>query len=205
MPTITLASYALVSFDLAKAYLKIPDATTSEDQLINFWINSATDELERECDRQLKSRAVTGEIQHGRGQNIILLKEWPVTAISELRIDNQRDFTAASTLVDPTDYRICDDGNGVLYTGNFPRGYGNIKVTYTAGYTTVPSDLQNACLWAVTWYHSIRNSADIGRITKNKEGETVSYSQSAPQYVKDAIARYKRTEFLGGNSPVLNM
>ena len=63
------------------------------------------------------------------------------------------------------------------------------------GYSTVPSDLENAALWLVFWYQKIRDAADIGRSTKNKEGESVSYLQQAPQEVLNAIARYKRTEF----------
>lgn len=204
MPTITLVPYALVSFDLAKAFLKIPDPATGDDELVKFWINSATDELERECDRQLASRLVTNEYQDGRGQNIILLRQFPVTAISELRIDGKSEFTDASTLIPATDYALTDDAQSVVFKrGYFPKGYRNIRVTYTAGYTTIPADLMNATLWLVHWYHHIRNAADIGRVSKSKEGETVSWSQKAPDYVKDTIARYKRTEFVS-NAPVQN-
>jgi hypothetical protein len=206
MPSITLHTYAFVSLDLAKSFLKIPDAVTADDDLIKLWINTATDDLERECDRQLSSRAVTGELHHGRGQNALLLRQWPITAISELRIDAKSEFTDASTLIPTTDYQVGDDGNSIIYKNAvFPRGYNNLRVTYTAGFTTVPSDLVMAALWIVSWMHSIRNAADIGRASKNKEGETVSYLQTSPQYVKDAVARYKRTEFPSIESPVHNV
>jgi hypothetical protein len=144
------------------------------------------------------------EYQDGRKQNIIVLKQFPVTAISEVKIDSESNF-AADTLVDPADYEITDDGNALLYVGGvFSSGYRGVKVTYTAGYNPVPSDLEHACLWLVFWYAKIRDAADIGRSTKNKEGESISYLQSAPDDVKNCILRYKRTECLTGNASIYN-
>ena len=76
--------------------------------------------------------------------------------------------------------------------------------SYTAGYSPIPSDLEHSCLWLVFWYAKIRDAADIGRSTKNKEGESISYLQSAPDDVKNCILRYKRTECLAGNASIYN-
>jgi hypothetical protein len=198
------AANALTTVAMAKEYLKIPALVTSEDTMVDFFIDAASELLETECERKFKSQAFT-EKQHGRRQNTLLLKQWPVTAIGELRIDNSGVFTDAATIVDPLSYQISDDGNGlVLLRGVFPSGYNNVRVVYTAGYATVPMDLVEACLWLVFWQNSIRNAADIGRTTKNKDAETVSYLQSAPQHVKDCILRYKRTECFVGNAAVQN-
>jgi uncharacterized phiE125 gp8 family phage protein len=202
---VALNANALTTLALAKSYLKIPALEPSQDAMIELFINSASALLESECDRVLKQQTGIVEYQDGRKQNIIVLKQYPVTAVSEVRIDQDSVFTDPATLIPPADYAITDDGNALLYiNGQFASGNRSVKITYTAGYATVPSDLEHACLWLVFWYAKIRDAADIGRSTKNKEGESISYSQSAPQDVKDAILRYKRTECLAGNASIFN-
>lgn len=204
MPVVALLPYALVSFNLGKAYLKIPDAYTDDDDLIRFSINSATDFLESETQRFLGPRTGIVEYQDGRGQNVILLKQWPVNALTEIRIDNSSLFLA-DTVQPLADYALVDDNMALLrINSTFHRGYRNIKITYSAGYATVPSDLQEAALWTMFWKFKTRNAGDIGRTTQTKEGESTSYSQEAPADVKNAIARYKRTEFYVPNAGTYN-
>lgn len=202
---ISLNANALTTLEMAKVYLKIPTLETSLDELVKFWINAASDMIESECERGLKAKSIT-EIQHGRRQNILLLREYPVNSITELRIDGNGIFTDAATLIPSSDYAITDDKNGVLYKhATFNMGYNNVRVIYNGGFSVIPSDLEDACLWTVFWKKSIRDAADIGRTNKNKEGESISYSQSVPDDVKNTILRYKRTEFPGSNSMMFNV
>lgn len=201
----SLNSNALTTVATAKSYLKIPALETSQDALIEMFINASSDALESECDRVLKQKTVT-EYQHGRGQNIILLRQFPVATIAELRIDSKSVFTDASTLIAATDYFLTDDDSGILLKNRvFDKGYHNIKIVYDGGYAPVPADLEHACLWLVFWYTKIRNSEDIGRAAKSKDGETVSYLQSMPGDVLATIARHKRTEFPQSNAMVRNV
>lgn len=198
---------ALTTLALAKNYLRIPTLETSQDSIIELLINSSSQAIERECNRVLKKRpAPLVEYHHGRRSNIILLREFPIISITELRFDASSEFTDASTLVDPASYSLADDDMSIVRKkGYFPDGVKNIKVTYEAGYATVPSDLEHACLWTVTWYYKIRVSEDIGRTTKSKDGESLSYSQDMPKDVKDCILRYKRTEMPISGSPIKNL
>jgi uncharacterized phiE125 gp8 family phage protein len=202
---IALNVNAMTTLAFAKSYLKIPSLVTTDDDIVSYFINAASDELERQCDRKLKAQSIT-EVQHGRGQNIIQLREFPVNSITSLRLDRDGVFTDPSTLIPATSYAIADHGNCLLYKhATFPKGYNNIQVVYNAGYSTLPSDIEHACLWLVFWYYKIRNAEDIGRTSKTKEGETVSYLQEAPQMVKNAILAHKRTEFPGSNSLLFNV
>lgn len=201
-----LQANALTTLNMAKTYLKIPLAETSQDTLLEMFINASSDALESECDRKLKKVTGLVEYQDGRGQNIITPREWPIVNIQELRVDNKSDFTDASTIVDPADYGITDFDMSIVYENQqFPKGYKNIKIIYDAGYDPLPADIEHACLWLVFWYNSIRNAADIGRESKSKEGESISYSQSMPQDVRDCILRYKRTDFFANNASVRNV
>lgn len=190
----SLNANAMTTLAMAKSYLKLPAAAdANNDPIVELFINSSSEYIERECDRIFK-QATYNEIRSGRKQNIILLKQWPVTTISAVYVDSSGQF-GAGTALDATDYQIGDDGNSlILMSGVFPNGYNNVKITYQAGYATIPSDLEHACLWGVSFYRNLRDGQDIGRPQKSKGDENTQISQAMPQDVRDCIARYKRTE-----------
>ena len=199
-----LNANALTTLAFAKTYLKIPSTETSQDALVEFFINAASQDVESETNRKLKAQSHT-EYQHGRKSNTLLLREFPINSVTELRIDSTSNFTDAQTLMDTDDYRIADDKNAlVLLNGVFPNGYQNIRAIYNAGYTTVPSDLEHACLWLVFYYHKMRIAEDIGRSSKSKGDESMSMLQEAPANVRNTIQRYKRTEFEGPHALIFN-
>lgn len=198
-----LNANALVTLALTKKWLKIPVGETSMDDMVELLINSFSQEVESKTSRKLKSQTVT-DYKHGRGTNIVLLKEWPVTAITSIHIDADAVF-GVDELVPAADYILGDDDNSVIYlAGLFPRGYHNIKIVYTAGYADVPSDLQQAVLDLCFWKFRTRESGDIGRIQKGKESESEQWSQEWPKGITEIVMRYKRTEMPGIDAPVQN-
>jgi len=200
-----LNANALTTLNQAKTYIKIPLSELSQDSLVELFINAASDLLETETNRVLKAKTIT-EYQDGRRQNIIVTKEYPINSVDELWIDNYSKFTNPSDQVASADFDVTDEESSILYIqSSFPKGYRNIKIVYNAGYATIPADLEHACLWLVFWYAKIRNAEDIGRSSKSKEGETVSYLQAMPQEVKDCILRHKRTDFFVGNASTRNI
>lgn len=200
-----LNANALTTLVFAKTYLKIPALETSQDSIVEFCINAASQEIESDTNRKLKAQAIT-EYQHGRNGNIIVLREWPINSITSLSIDQSALFTDPATLIDADDYRISDDLNSiVMINRTLPNGFNNIKIIYNAGYASVPSDIENACLWLTTYYYMMRQNQDIGRTSKGKGDESVTILQQAPGVVKDAINRYKRMEIPNLNAPVRNV
>lgn len=195
---------ALTTLALAKKWLKIPTTVNDQDDMVELLINGFSQEIEAFTQRKLKSQVIT-ETKHGRGTNLILLREWPVTAVSELRIDGGSLFTDPATIVDSADYTIADDGNSLLLIGGtYPRGYNNIRITYTAGYATVPSDLEQACLDLCFWRYRTRESGDIGRKQKGKASESEQWHQEWPPSIVSAVMRYKRSDMPGIDAPVQN-
>jgi uncharacterized phiE125 gp8 family phage protein len=188
-----LNANALVTLAQGKTYLKIPALDLTQDSMVEFFINASSDYIESETDRMLKSQSHT-EYHDGKKSNILVLREFPVTAIASVKLDNTGKFSGSETLVDPENYTIGDEGNSLYYRGYLPSGYRNIQVIYTAGLTTIPADLQNACLWAMTYYYQMRENRDIGRSAKGKGDESVSILQEMPPEVKNIVARYTRLE-----------
>jgi hypothetical protein len=201
-----LNSNAMTTLATAKTYLKIPTLEIGMDSMIELFVNSASDDIERYCQRQFKSQSYT-EYHHGRNQNILLLDQYPIISVTELRIDFEAEFTSLDSLIPVSDYRIGDSNNTlVLVNGQvFSKGFHNIRVIYTAGFSTIPSSLENACLWIVAYYNRMREGQNIGRTNKSKEGESAGYLQEWPPHIKRALDQFRRTEFPGAEVGIWNI
>jgi hypothetical protein len=82
----------------------------------------------------------------------------------------------------------------VYFSGRFPIGYNNVKMTYTAGYATVPQDLVMANLWASEWFYQHNNRGDTGRTSVSKQGESIGISADFPPMLKTILQPYRRIE-----------
>lgn len=192
-------SAALTTLEVARQHLNVPNSDTSQNARIELLINAATQRIETYTDRQLKERPQV-EYRNGRRSNILMLRQWPVTTVQQVYVDDANAFTE-STLLQPSEYRINDDGNGiVLVNSYFTQGFYNIKVVYTAGYNATYhpgklAELELACLWLVEWYYKHRERGDMGRTSKSKGDESVGILSSMPPMIKEILDDYKRLEF----------
>lgn len=139
------------------------------------------------CSREFTSQAVT-ETRDGRGERRMPFLQNPATAVSSLVIDGQTipagdpfqtpGYYFTSTMLMLTRYCFC-------------RGLGNVTISYTAGYATIPADLAQAINeWVALRYR------EIGHLDKSSEGlpnMTTAYlvkdMRPSTQLVLD---RYKR-------------
>lgn len=120
--------------------------------------------IERYTGRVFDSATYTDEAYDGNDSEFIVLNQYPVTALSAVKL---KDDAGNTTTYETTDYRY-EAANGRLYrlgavrgryvTDTFgatvnpefgvypcwPGGFQNILVTYTAGYSSMPADLQMA-------------------------------------------------------------
>lgn len=198
---------ALISLAQAKDYLDIQTSDTSQDSRVEGYIDAASQFIQEYCNRNFISQSYT-EYQDGRQSNQILLRQWPATKPSDLRIDNSREF-GSNTVVDTADYDVIEGNILLLVNRFFPNGYGNIKIVYTAGYGTVagntlPSDIQLACKQLVAWYSQERTDRRTGVTSRGKNGENISFEIDVPKKVISVLERYKRFEFSPANASIRN-
>lgn len=204
-----LSPYALTTVEVAKAHLNVPTADTTQSARLELLINAASQRMESMTDRALKSRSHV-ELRSGRRSNIITLRQWPVTAISQINVDNSSQF-GAPTIIDPSNYAICDEQNSVVLLNDyFDVGYNNVRIAYTAGYNSTDhigqlADLELVCLWLVEWYYRHRERGDMGRTSKTKGDETVGILAEMPPMIKEAILDYKRTDLPLIDRPIANL
>lgn len=174
----------LVTLKEYKEYAGI--SSTTQDDAIETIIPKVSQLVKSICKRTFVDYVNDAKIEVSAGGygSKIFLKEYPVLAVTgvEYSIDYGNTYTE---LVEFTDYAV-DQEDGTIYSiptgtlaGDFPKYVNGYKVTYTAGYETLPEDLKIAVLDLVTYYlkndgsvHSPKapgtNSVQIEYITTNQ-------------------------------------
>ncbi len=186
---------ALATLAQLKSQLGILNSETKYDTKLNLYLNAASDWVETYCDRKFEASNYV-EILSGNRCNFLNPDQWPIISVSELRISWNRDWASATSLIASTDYGISSDKIGVTYyAGYFPQGYDNVRLSYRAGYETIPSDLQLGVIWAAEWFYLHNNRGDSGRTTASKQGESVGVLAEVPPMCKQIIDSYRRMDF----------
>lgn len=152
----------LITLDDVKNYMQIEEDT--QDAQIGQMIDSVQAQVKKKISRDLESSVHT-EYHDGDATNILIVKEFPVTAVTSIHDDPERVY-GDDTLISSDDYIIGEvDGSpaGIirLDVGVFYSSQKNIKVVYTGGYTaaTVPEDIKMALIKLVGAEHIESNGA----------------------------------------------
>lgn len=196
--------FALVTLDEAKTHLDIELSDTSQDSIVERFVNEASSAVEKYLDRQVITRSYT-EVRDGRNQNRLILRQWPAQKPTEIKFSPTGDFTSATALgidqYDVDEYQV----EVVLYCGQFPKGTRNIQIVYSAGYSTVPRSIESATLFLIEYYFDLREKRRTGVISRGKNNESTRYNQEWPSFIKDLLDPYKRGPLdYAANSMVLN-
>jgi hypothetical protein len=189
---------ALTTLSDLKTFLGVSD--TSEDVKLAAMITLATSAIEGYLDRVIESATYT-EYYGGDGSRMLLVQQRPVTAVTSVHVDQSAYAgQAAGAFASATEWTAGEDffirtvvenesntgelvaikGPGTFRPdgdpqtwGEWPSGTGNIKVVYTAGYSTVPSDITLACNLIIA---ELRNTADKGRDIQSEHLGSYSYT-----------------------------
>lgn len=168
-----------------KTYLGITSAT--DDALIQRLVTSASKYIQSWLNRNF---AIQSYVQQhdGNGSALQAFSTYPVQSVSEVLING-----LAIPLSADQKQRGYFFSDKFLYLANaiFTKGLFNVKITYTAGYATVPEEIAQACIELCALRYKERNR--VGEVTKNIAGETISFSQKDfPAGVKTILNNYKK-------------
>ena len=133
------------------------------------------------------------------GTYVVQLTESPVNAI--VSVQERESYNSAYTTLTTGAYEFSLDTrtDSVLRTTsagykNWPRGVDAVKVVYTAGYSSVPSDLKLAVLDLVTYYlkdeHKQRQSI-AGASLQNQGSASQNNNVGFPDHIKRVLDLYK--------------
>lgn len=185
-----LATYALLDYDEASTYLGLRD--DNERSFVESLVNAASLQCERQAGRKLKSRTFTAEVYDGSGEMYQRLRNGDVTAVTAVQF--KASPTTWDTTLNLTDNPVTIDSDGEriwLFTYGFACGVQNVRVTYTAGLTSIEDDLKTACKKALAWEYREKDRSKEGILSVSAFGQTTVYRSSPPDLRGD-LGRYLR-------------
>ena len=178
-------------------YIQAQQAT--DDSTLSALISAVSSFFEHYCDRTFSSASYT-YVTNGHGNHAIMLPESPVTAVLSVTVDGV--VIAARPAVGSAGWVLTDnmvqlDGgssyntssNAVIY--RFNKGIANVSIAYTAGYSTLPNDLTQACIeTCASWY---KRRSRVDEESKSIQGEVITFSTAElPKAAKAILDIYKR-------------
>lgn len=174
-----LVSYALTSLDNLKEVLGITD--NAQDSLLTNIINRSTDTIESYCNnRRFALTVYANEEYDGTGTQLINARHYPITAMTAYERNDGSVGTTDWNSLQNDFIKYVEDGDGpgqFFYEQGFVRGTKNYRFSYTAGYATIPYDLEEACLELSVWFYKQRQSMGmksetLGEYSYTKESFT---------------------------------
>lgn len=172
-----------------------------DNALLARLITAASRFIESWLDRQILS-ADWMETRDGNSGQRLAFANFPVSAVLSLSIDGLVIPPApadggfgAGFVFSPTELAL----RGYVFT----RRAQNVAVTYTAGYSSVPADIAQACIELVAQRY--RERSRIGEVSKAlMSGETVTFSQKdMGEDVKTLLAQYRAVAPVSGFARML--
>lgn len=133
--TISLTTLAKV-----KTFLRI--TSSSFDSELEALIDSFSRFISNQTGRILKEADITQELHSGKGEQFLVLKNLPATDITAFEYADGDLGSRTWTAFDSDEYELDPDSGRIYVPGGVPYGFNNIRVSYTAGYATIPADLE---------------------------------------------------------------
>jgi hypothetical protein len=161
-----MAAGDLTDLPTAKAWLGV--TSTSFDAQLSGLITAVSSFITNYLGRQILSASYV-ETYRGNGQSLLLLKNFPITAVASVAFAGQT-ITAAADPVALTSGILFDDRALRLIGYRFPIGL-PVVVSYTAGYAAAPPDVAQAAVELVG--EAFRRRERIGVSSKTLGGQEV--------------------------------
>lgn len=189
----------LTTLDNCKSWLKLSDAQMTDDLLLARLISASSTLIQSWLNRQIVAQNYI-EVLDGQGNNQIVFANYPVSNVTSLLIDDLPIPVSIDGGVLQTGYGFDAERLWVIgyqfhrnsgYANDFSRGRGNVTVSYTAGYATVPFDIEQACIELVAVKYRMRDR--IGQKSIGMGGESTSFDTSdIPAYIQTLLMQYRK-------------
>jgi uncharacterized phiE125 gp8 family phage protein len=157
----------LTTLPNVKAWLEI--SGNSDDPLLSRLITAVSASVLRYLSRDILQATYALTI-NGTGRDRWMFPQYPVTAVSSVSIDGTT--ISASTGIAAAGY-VFDESTLYLRGYRLTCGVQNVTISFTAGYTETPVDIEQACIdWISLLYKGRKR---IGEQSKVIGGEQVNY------------------------------
>lgn len=165
----TLLSYALTTLADVKESLGIDAGDTSKDNIIIRKINQATRMIEKFTGVRFASTTYTNEEYDATNVDQLVLKQRPIITFTTFESRdtslNQDDWST----IDSTLYFVDSSAGVIDLLFNAMGRWNRYRVTYTAGYATIPEDIAEAAATLASYY--VDNPTSGAAIKVKEEGQ----------------------------------
>lgn len=188
----------LVTLSAVKEWLGIELTNTDADALLGRVISATSEMIKQYLNNDITSQEYT-ETYDGFGGDWMVLRRYPVTAVGGLWFSGQAIPAATGNgrnVAWKNGYVLLEESGGnqrlVLFDKLFPNQRSSVVVTYTAGYATIPMDLQQVAWELVGSRYKMMER--IGYTSKALGGqETVSFAPNRmDDYSMSILNQYRR-------------
>ena len=165
---------ALATLSDVKTHLGI--TTAADDTLLAQLQTSADDFVEQYCGRSFAGGSFTED--HSGGARMAFLRNYPVTAVTSVKVDPDRAF-GTETVLDPADYYVHADRGVVEALGgpfvpsrpgwrvgadDFP---GAVRIAYTTATGQVPAAITRAYAELIGhWYRQVKTHGTLTHLNQ---------------------------------------
>lgn len=156
---------------LAEAKLWLNITTINSDTLISSLITSASAYIDNWTGRTFSTATKTFSV-NGNGSPIMMVKYYPITAVSAVSVDGVSYSASNGTSAG----YLFDDTTVYLIGAQFNKGIQNVTITLTHGYATIPADIKQVVIELVG--KKVKETDRIGIQSKNLAGETITFDIS---------------------------
>lgn len=201
--TVAINGENLITLTQYKEQMEI--TTTTNDAKLNALITSVSQLVKTYCANSFLDYNAADKTEsisiHDKNVYEVILTESPIISVSMVEI-REATNEAYTTLTPDDDYSIdlvTDSlfrlSGGITYKA-WPTGPASVKVTYRAGYVTLPADLKLAVVDLVTYYHKeehkVRQSLAGGSLN-NSSSSSQPMNVGFPDHIKRVLDLYKNT------------
>jgi len=174
----------LTTLAYVQAYMQ--DTSTAVSAALPALISAASVYIEQTCGRDFVSQSYAHTF-NGSGNARLLLRQNPVTAVASVTICGRA--VALSVSAQVPGFRF--DQYGLWYRGGiFPKTIQEIDVAYTAGYSPIPQDLQQAVADMCNIKFKRILEADKSSLSMLQQQTNYVASELSP-FVKAVISNYQ--------------
>ena len=188
----SINTYALCSLTDVKLFMGVTGANSDMDDLLSDIINRFSTLFETYIGRNILSRSYT-ETHDGGGYYMLFTNQYPIISVES--IHDSTDWAWTDSILIESDYYMITSGDNfnavVLKSTTFYDYVENVQIIYTAGYTTVPEDIQQCIIEEVA--KSYKNKQELGVTIKSLNDDSVHYTaQGLLSKTEQVLNKYKR-------------
>jgi len=175
-----------------KTFLGI--SSSDEDGLIETISDEVVASVKQYLGRDLDSASYV-EIYDGDGTPFLATLQYPITSVDTLEVYDGENWDTWTEGDEYVRIVIRPNGESIYLDGNvFEKGIQNIRLSYDAGYSTVPLPIQRVYKELVyLYYGEFKKDQSLGveSVTKGNPGFTKRYKITAVEDVLKSIETYR--------------